>query len=52
MDVAEDTEGVTGRSLAVRLRKIRHSVKVNCLQKPKLAQHAYEQGHRVSWDET
>ncbi|PNF42699.1 hypothetical protein B7P43_G14177 [Cryptotermes secundus] len=43
--------GKTGRPLAVRLRKHRHNVKEGLLEKSKLAQHAYEEGHRVGWDE-
>jgi hypothetical protein len=28
-----------------------HNLKEGRLEKSKLAQHAYEDGHRVSWDE-
>jgi hypothetical protein len=43
--------GETGRPLAVRLREHRHNLK-GLLEKSKLAQHAYEVGHRVVvWDE-
>jgi hypothetical protein len=29
----------------------RHNLRRSLLEKSKLAQHAYEEGHRVSWDE-
>jgi hypothetical protein len=35
----------------VRICEHRHSLKQSLLEKSKLAQHAYEEGHRVSWDE-
>jgi hypothetical protein len=35
----------------VRLCEHRHSLKEGLLEKSKLAQHAYEERHRVSWDE-
>jgi hypothetical protein len=41
----------TGRPLAVRLREHRHNLKEGLPEKPKLAQYAYEEGHRVCWDE-
>jgi hypothetical protein len=40
----------TGRPLAVRLREHRHNLKEGLLEKSKLAQHAYEEGHKVGWD--
>jgi hypothetical protein len=43
--------GETGRPLAVRLREHRHSLKEGLLEKSKFAQHAYEEGQRVAWDE-
>jgi hypothetical protein len=43
--------GETGRPLAVRLREHRHSLKEGLLEKSKLAKCAYEEGHRVGWDE-
>jgi hypothetical protein len=43
--------GKTGRPLAMWLREHRHNLKKGLLEKSKLAQHAYEEGHRVSWDE-
>jgi hypothetical protein len=42
--------GETGRPLDVRLREHRHTLQQGLLEKPKLAQHAYEEGHRVGWD--
>jgi hypothetical protein len=44
--------GETGRPLAVRLCEHRHNLKEGLLEKFKLAQHAYKEGHRVIWDET
>jgi hypothetical protein len=41
--------GETGRILSVRLREHRHNLKEGHLEKSKLAQHAYEEGHRVDW---
>jgi hypothetical protein len=38
--------GETGRSLAVLLREHRHNLKQGLLEKQKLSQHAYEEGHR------
>jgi hypothetical protein len=43
--------GETGRPLAKRLRGPRDNLKEGLLEKSKLAQHAYEEGHRVGWDE-
>jgi hypothetical protein len=43
--------GETGRPLAVRLRECRHSLKESHLEKSKLAEYAYEEGHSVGWDE-
>jgi hypothetical protein len=37
--------------LAVRIREHRHNLKQGLLEKSKLAQHAYEEGHRVGWDQ-
>jgi hypothetical protein len=36
---------------AVRLREHRHNIKDGLLEKSKLAQHAYEEDHRVDRDE-
>jgi hypothetical protein len=38
--------------LAVRLREHRHSLKEGLPEKSILAQHAYEEGHRIGWDES
>jgi hypothetical protein len=35
----------------VRLREHRHNLKEGLLEKLKVAQHAYMQGHTVIWDE-
>jgi hypothetical protein len=43
--------GETGRPLAQRLREHRHSLKEGLIQKSKLAQHAYDEGHEIGWDE-
>jgi predicted GIY-YIG superfamily endonuclease len=43
--------GETGRPLAVRLREHKQNLKEGLLEKSKFAQHAYEEGHRVGWDE-
>jgi hypothetical protein len=43
--------GETGRAIAVWLREHRHNLKEGLLEKSKSAQHAYEEGHRVGWDE-
>jgi hypothetical protein len=42
----------TGRPLAMQLREHRHDHKDGLLEKSKLAQHAYEGGHRVGWIES
>jgi hypothetical protein len=34
-----------------KILKIVHNLKEGLLEKSKLAQHAYEEGHRVGWDE-
>jgi hypothetical protein len=39
--------GETGRPLAVRLHEHRHNIQQSLLEKSKLAQHAYEEGHRL-----
>jgi predicted GIY-YIG superfamily endonuclease len=43
--------GKTGGPLAMRLREHRHNFKEGLLEESKLAQHAYEEGHKVIWDE-
>jgi predicted GIY-YIG superfamily endonuclease len=43
--------GQTGELLAVRLREHTHNLKEKgILKKSKLAQHAFEEDHRVDWD--
>jgi hypothetical protein len=42
--------GETGRLLAVRLREHRHNSQQRLIEKSKLAQHSYEEGHRVGCD--
>jgi hypothetical protein len=41
----------TDRPLSVRLREHRHHLQQGLLEKSKLAQHAYEEGHRLGWDD-
>jgi hypothetical protein len=43
--------GETSRPLAVRLHEHRHNLQQSLLEKLKLAQHAYEESHRVGWDD-
>jgi hypothetical protein len=43
--------GETSRPLAVWLREHRHNLEEGLLEKSKLAQHVYEENHRVFWDE-
>jgi hypothetical protein len=40
--------GKTDRFLTVRLREHRHNPQQGLLEKSKLAQHTYEEGHRVT----
>jgi predicted GIY-YIG superfamily endonuclease len=42
--------GETGRPLAVRFPEHRHNLKKGLLEKSKIAQHAYEEGHKGGWD--
>jgi hypothetical protein len=52
VNVAEATyNGETERPLVVRLREHRHNLQQGLLEKSKLAQNAYEEGHRVDWYE-
>jgi hypothetical protein len=44
--------GETGRPLAVRHREHRRNLQQGRLEKSKLAQHTYEEGHRVCWDDS
>jgi hypothetical protein len=48
-----DRSGIveTGRPLAVRLREHRHNLQQGLLEKSKLVQRAYEQGHREGCDD-
>jgi hypothetical protein len=43
--------GETDRPLTVWLYEHRHEFKVGLLEKSKLAQHAYKEGHWDNWDE-
>jgi hypothetical protein len=43
--------GETGRPLAVCIHEHRHNLKQSLLEKSTLAQQAYEEGHRVGWDQ-
>jgi hypothetical protein len=43
--------GQGSRSGMVHWRNSRHNLKEGLLEKTKLAQHAYEEGHKVGWDE-
>jgi hypothetical protein len=43
--------GETGRPLAVHIHEHRHNLRAGLLEKSKLAQHVYEERHRVGWDE-
>jgi hypothetical protein len=51
MNVAEAVLAKTGRPLAVQIREHRHNLQQGLLEKSKLAQHAYEESHRIGWDE-
>jgi hypothetical protein len=37
--------------LGVRIKEHKHNLKQELIEKSKLAQHAYEEGHRIKWDE-
>jgi hypothetical protein len=43
--------GETGRPLAVRFREHIHNLQHGLLEKSKLAQYAYEEVHRIRWDD-
>jgi predicted GIY-YIG superfamily endonuclease len=43
--------GETDRPLSMRLWQHRHNLQQGLLEKSKLAQHAYEESHRVGWDD-
>jgi hypothetical protein len=44
--------GETGRPLSVRIGEHKFNLKNGLLDKSKLAQHAFEEGHQISWNET
>jgi hypothetical protein len=44
--------GETGRPLSVRIGEHKFNLKNGLLDKLKLAQHAFEEGHQLSWNET
>jgi hypothetical protein len=43
--------GETDRPVALWLREHRHNLQEGLLEKSKLAHYAYEEGHRVGWDD-
>jgi hypothetical protein len=43
-------KGETGRPLVVRIQEHRQSLKERLLEKSRLAQHAYEEDHRMGWN--
>jgi len=43
--------GETGRPLSVRIGEHKINLKNGLLDKSKLAQHAFEEGHQISWNE-
>jgi hypothetical protein len=47
----KDPQQVKQTSLGIRLREHRHNLKEGLLEKSKLVQHVYEEGHREVWDE-
>ena len=46
----DELTSITG-PLSMRLQEHGHNLKEGHLKKSKLAQHAFEEGHRVDWDE-
>jgi hypothetical protein len=42
--------GETGRPLSVRIGEHKFNLKNGLLDKSKLAQHAFEEGHQISWN--
>jgi hypothetical protein len=48
VDVGEAMVGERGRPLATHLSEHRHNLRKGLSEKSKLAQHAYEEGHRVT----
>jgi hypothetical protein len=43
--------GETSRSLEVRIKKYKYNLTQDFHEKSKLAQHAYEEGHEICWNE-
>jgi hypothetical protein len=43
--------GKTGRPLSIRIGEHKLNLKNGLLDKSKLAQHAFEEGHQISWNE-
>jgi predicted GIY-YIG superfamily endonuclease len=43
--------GETRRPLEVRIKKHKYKLTYGLLEKSKLAQHAYEEGHKICWKE-
>jgi predicted GIY-YIG superfamily endonuclease len=43
--------GETSRPLEVRIKEHNYNLTQGLLEKSKLAQHAYEEGHRICWKE-
>jgi hypothetical protein len=41
--------GETGRPLEVRIKEHKYNVTQGLLEKSKLVQHAYEEGHKICW---
>jgi hypothetical protein len=53
-DPASETSSILNISKTMEnapLREHKHNLREGLLEKSKLAQHAYEEGHRVDWDE-
>jgi hypothetical protein len=43
--------GKTSRRLEVRNKEHKYNLTQNLFEKSKLAQHAYEEGHKICWNE-
>jgi predicted GIY-YIG superfamily endonuclease len=43
--------GKTSRPVEVRIKEHKYNLTQGLLEKSKLAQHAYEEGHRICWNE-
>jgi hypothetical protein len=50
-DCGRSCVGETGRPLGVWIQKHRHNLREGLTEKSKLAQHAYEEGHRIGWED-